>query len=99
MFGVDSLGATEPTWELFPGFTNMLDTNSDGFGDTIVDTSKNNGLPNRRVRPSLEDEYLEYEYEVADLPEFSSFKIKIVFSGTNESRSPILDNIRAIALS
>jgi hypothetical protein len=99
LYGVDSTGATEPTWELFPGFNNMLDTNADGFGDTIIDTSKNNGLPNRRVRPSLAGEYLEYDYEVNDLSEFSSFQIKIIFSGTNEAKPPILRDIRAIALS
>lgn len=99
LYGVDSTGSTEPTWELFPGFTNMLDTNGDGFGDEVIDTSKNNGLPNKRVRPSLATEYLEYEYEVNDLSEFNAFQIKIVFSGTNEAKPPILENIRAIALS
>ena len=98
-YGADSTGATEPTWELFPGFSNMLDTNADGYGDVVIDTSKNNGLPNKRVRPSLEDEFLEYEYEVTDLSEFTSFQIKIVFSGTNEAKAPVLDNIRALALS
>ena len=99
VYGVDSTGATEPTWELFPGFTNMLDTNGDGFGDVVVDTSKNNGLPNKRVRPSLLGEFLEYEYEVTNLEEFSAFQIKIVFSGTNEAKAPMLQNIRALALS
>ena len=99
IFGADSTGATEPTWELFPGFPNMRDTTGNGFGDEVIDTSKNEGLPNRRVRPSLLGEFLEYEYEINDLEEFTSFQIKIVFSGTNEAKAPILDNIRAIALS
>ena len=53
----------------------------DGFGDTIIDSSKNSGLPNKKVRASrligptgFED--LEYEYEVDSLPEFSGFQIE-----------------------
>ena len=103
LFAGDTQGATSPGWILFPGYDNMLDTDGDGFGDTIIDSSKNSGLPNKKVRASrligptgFED--LEYEYEVDSLPEFSGFQIKVVFSGTNEARSPSLSDIRAIAL-
>ena len=76
----------------------MLDTDGDGYGDTIIDASKNDGLPNRQVRPSAIREVLEYVYEVTDLPEFSGFQLKVVFSGSNEARAPFLRDIRAIAL-
>lgn len=103
LFAGDTQGATEPSWVLFPGYDNLLDTDGDGFGDEIIDPSKNSGLPNKKVRASrligpsgFED--LEYLYDVDSLPEFSGFQIKVVFSGTNEARSPSLSDIRAIAL-
>ncbi len=103
LFAGDTQGATEPGWILFPGYDNLIDTNGDGFGDRIIDPSKNSGLPNKKVRASrligpdgFED--LEYQYDVDSLPEFSGFQIKVVFSGTNEARSPSLSDIRAIAL-
>ena len=98
LYGPNSQGSTEPTWELFPGYDNMIDTDGDGFGDQVVDPSKNNGLPNKKVRASAFNEVLEYEYEVDNLAEFSGFQIKIVMSGTNEGRSPFFRDIRAIAL-
>ena len=36
-----------------PATTNLIDTDGDGFGDQIIDPSKNSGLPNkRRGKPS-----------------------------------------------
>lgn len=98
LYGPNTPGSTEPTWELFPGYNNMIDTDGDGIGDQIIDASKNNGLPNREVRSSAAQEVLEYSYEVTDIPEFSGFQIKVDFSGTNEARAPFLRDIRAIAL-
>ncbi len=103
LFGADAQGSTEPSWVLFPGYDNLLDTTGNGFGNKIIDTSKFSGLPNKKVRASrligptgFED--LEYLYEIDSLPEFSAFQLKIVFSGTNEARPPSLNDIRAIAL-
>ena len=103
LFGADAQGSTEPSWVLFPGYDNLLDTTGNGIGNKIIDPSKFNGLPNKKVRASrligptgFED--LEYLYDIDSLPEFSSFQIKIVFSGTNEARPPSLNDIRAIAL-
>ena len=98
LFGSSSQGSTDPSWELFPGYTNMLDNDGDGFGDTVIDLSKNNGLPNAEVRPSAVNEFLEYEYEQQDLPEFQAFQLKIVMAGTNEARAPFFRDVRAIAL-
>ena len=98
LFGADSQGSTEPTWELFPGYNNLIDVNGDGFGQVVIDPSKNDGLPNKRVRSSALLEVLEYNYEVNDLPEFQAFELKIVFSGTNEARNPFIQDLRAIAL-
>jgi hypothetical protein len=43
--------------------------------------------------------FKEYEYTVENLPEFSSFVIKIVGKGTNTSVVPLVSSFRALALS
>ena len=98
LFDASSQGSTDPSWELFPGYPNLTDTTGDGSGDTVIDPSKNSGLPNKRVKSSGILEVLEYSYEMDQLPEFQGFQIKVVFSGTNEARAPFLQDIRAIAL-
>ena len=98
LFGPETQGSTEPTWVLYPGYDNLLDTDGDGVGDRVIDPSANSGLPNQQVRPSEIGEVLEYRYSADQLPEFAGFQIKIVFSGTNEARSAFLRDIRAIAL-
>ena len=102
-FSADTQGSSEPGWELFPGYTNLLDTDGDGYGDQIIDPSKNNGLPNKEVRGSRRGpdgfrEQLEYRYDIDEVPEFTSFQVKIVFSGTNEAEAPFIYDLRAIAL-
>jgi len=88
----------EPTYELFPGYDNLNDTDGDGFGDSVVDSNKNSGLPDAFVRASRDDEFLEYQFSVENLEQFTGFVIKIVMSGTNEARSVRLKDLRAIAL-
>ena len=50
------------------------------------------------VPPSAFDQFKEYQFTAQDLPAFTGYQIKIVFSGTNESYAPRLNDIRAIAL-
>jgi hypothetical protein len=88
----------EPTYELFPGFDNMNDTDDDGFGDSIINPAKNSGKSDAFVSPSAFDQFKEYQFTSKDLPPFTGYQIKIVFSGTNESYAPRLNDIRAIAL-
>jgi hypothetical protein len=85
-------------YNLFPGYDNLKDTNNDGFGDVIIDSSKNNGKPDKFVRSSRTDEFIEYQFSVDDLEQFSGYSIKIVMSGTNEAKAPRFKDIRAIAL-
>ena len=89
---------TELSYELFPGFDNLEDTDGDGFGDKVIDSSKNSGKPDAFVSPSNIDEFKEYQFSVDDLDEFTGFKFKIVMSGTNEAFPPRLKDLRAIAL-
>ena len=76
----------------------MKDTDGDGFGDEIVDVSKNDGRPDAFVSPSNDESFSEYRFSVNDLEPFTGFTIKIVMSSTNESATVKLQDYRAIAL-
>jgi hypothetical protein len=79
-------------WELFPGYGN-LDVNLN-----IVDESLNSGRSDVNVPASRIDEYLEYEYSIDNLADFTGFAIKIVGSTSNQALVPNIKNLRAIAL-
>lgn len=88
----------QPTFTLFPGYDNLtIDNNQDGFLD-IVNPALNSGLPDRNVRDSNDNEFFEYEYTAPELPEFIGYTIKIVMSGTDQSKPPIITDLRTIAL-
>ena len=97
LFRPDSSGI-EPTFELFPGYDNLVDTDGDGFGDTIVDESLKTGRSDAQVRASRDGEFLEYQYTIDNLSPFIGYQIKVVMSGTDESKPPELKDIRTIAL-
>ena len=88
----------EQTYELFPGYNNMTDVDGDGFGDTIINSALNNGLPDAIVNPSGDNEFSEYQFTADDLEEFTGFKIKIVSSGSDEANPPRFKDLRAVAL-
>ena len=48
--------------------------------------------------PSIVEEFKEYQFSVDNLEEFIGYKIKFVFSGTNEAKAPKLKDLRTIAL-
>ena len=85
-------------YEFFPGYNNMIDTDGDGFGNTVVEQSLKNGLPDALVKPSEDDQFSEYQFSVDDLEEFTGFRIKIVSSGSDEANPPRFKDLRAIAL-
>lgn len=79
-------------YNLMPGYDNIDDLGA------VIDISKNNGLPNAKTPASKVGEFRDYEWSVDDLPEFTGFQIKIVMSGTNQARPPIIQDLRAIAV-
>tara|TARA_Y200000002_G_scaffold11375_1_gene9318 strand:+ start:1696 stop:9069 length:7374 start_codon:yes stop_codon:yes gene_type:complete len=81
---------------LFPGYLNSVDTTGNGFGDTPIDTAKNDGRPDKFINPG--GEFREYQYSINDLEPYTGFVIKVVFNGTNQAEVPVLKNIRALAL-
>ena len=85
----------EQSYELFPGYDNLKQT-TEGF--LVVDSSKNSGLPDRKVRASLDGEFLEYEFTVDNLDLFTGYGIKIVMSSSNQAQSPRFADLRIIAL-
>ena len=89
---------TGPTYRAFPGHLNMKDTDGDGFGDEIIDVSKNDGRPDAFVGPSSDDGFNEYRFSVNDVEPFVGFVVKIVMSSTSESATVRLQDYRAIAL-
>jgi hypothetical protein len=89
----------DQTYELFPGYENLRDTNGDGFGDEVINVAANTGHSDAIVRPSLNtDEYLEYQFTADNLEQFTGYAIKIVSTTTNQSKVPIFRDIRTIAL-
>ncbi len=86
-----------PDFELFPGFRNLLDTDGDGIGDQVIDPNQNDGMSDSFVSAD-ETQYREYTYSVDDLPSFNGLQIKIVFTGTNQAKHPVIKNLRVIAV-
>ena len=61
------------------------------------------GSSDTNVAPSTGDEvndidFKDYKFSVKDLPEFTSFQIKIVFNGTNSAVPARIKDLRGIAL-
>ena len=99
LFKADSSGV-EQKFIPFPGYDNMLDSDGDGFGDRVIDESKNSGRADAYVPPNTSDvnSYSEYQFTADNLDQFTAFAIKIVMSSTNESTPVRLKDFRAIAL-
>ena len=93
----DSMGVLQE-FELFPGYDNLKDTTGDGFGNQIVDLSKNSGLPDSFVTPSLDNQYKEYQFTAENLGEFTGYVIKIVMSSSNQAYPVIIKDLRTIAI-
>jgi len=97
LFRPDSEGI-EQSYELFPGFDNLTDTDGDGFGDEVIDGSKNSGRADSKVPANTSGEFVDYQFTADNLTEFTGFQIKIVFNGTNEAEAPKFKDLRVIAL-
>lgn len=82
----------------FPGYDNLIDTDGDGFGDLVIDQSKNSGRADAFVVPDNPDSFSEYQFTANNLDQFNGFSIKIVMSSTNESTPVKLKDFRCIAL-
>ena len=89
----------DPIFTPFPGYDNL---NSRG---QIINFEDSNGLPDNFVSPSNsigftspELEYREYTFTADELPQFRSYRIKLVITSTNQVYVPRIKNLRVIAL-
>ena len=64
--------------------------NTDGSSDTNINPSEGDKV--------LDIDFKDYKFSASDLPEFTSFQIKVVFNGTNSAYPARLKDFRAIAL-
>ena len=97
LFSADSSEVSQ-TYRPFPGYKNLIDVDGDGFGDDVIDLSKNDGRADAFVSPDPFGQFSEYQFSVDNLEQFSGFVIKIVMISTNESYPVRLKDFRAIAL-
>ena len=86
----------EQTYELFPGYDNLEFADENGF--VLKNAANNSGRSDQFVRPSLENEFLEYEFTANDLDLFTGFSIKIVMNSTNQAEYPRFKDIRVVAV-
>ena len=91
LFRADS-DSIDKVFELMPGFDNL---DSSGF---VISEKNNSGKPDRNVSPSLDDQFLEYEFTKNGLPPFTGFQVKICLTSTNQAQVPELLDFRAIAV-
>ena len=92
----DDSSEIEQEFELFPGHENLVSTSDGGF--RVVDPALNNGKSDIKVPASSANQFLEYEFTADNLGEFSGYSIKIIMSGTDQANSPIISDLRTIAL-
>ena len=97
MVRVDS-SEVQQAFELFPGYKNLNDIDDDGFGDVVIDPSNNDGRPDSIVSASSNNQYREYQYTADNLDLFIGYTIKIVMSGTDQSKSPRIKEFRTVAV-
>jgi len=79
----------EDVFRLFPGFNNLDD-------GRVVNPMNNDGLPDFFV--SAGSEYRGYQFSMDNIGEFTSYRVKIVMTGTNQAQPPRIKNLRTIAL-
>jgi hypothetical protein len=86
----------DQSFELFPGYDNLAYTTTEGY--KVLDKSKNSGLPDTFISPSLDNQFLEYQFTANNLDLFTGYTIKIVMSGTNQAYPPRIKELRTIAV-
>ena len=97
LFTADSSEVAQ-TYRAFPGYKNLIDTDGDGFGDSVIDATNNDGRADALVKRNGKNDFSEYQFTANDLEQFNGFTIKIVMTSTNECVPVRLKDFRAIAL-
>jgi len=98
-YAINSDPGFEPIFEPFPGYLN-LDINGQ-----VINEENNDGRPDIFVANSIKKGYSAYDtdfiertFTVDDLPNFRSYRIKIVMTSTSQELVPQMKNLRVLAL-
>lgn len=90
----DNMPPERQGYELFPGYRN-IDENKNRLNNRRND----DGLPDSLVGSSINfNDYKSYEYTAKNIPAFTGFQIKIMMSGTDQTKIPLIKNFRVTAL-
>ena len=90
---------TAQSFELFPGYKNLTNVDpDDGFGDLVVDSTKNDGRADSFVPSNTSNQFSEYQFTADNLDEFNGYTIKIVMSSSDQSAVPRIKELRTIAV-
>ena len=82
----------DQVWQLFPGYLNY------DINGNVIDPDDDDGRSDVNVPSSLDNEYRDYSYTIENTAEFTGYQIKIVGTSSNQAYSPIIKDLRAIAL-
>jgi len=86
-------GPANPDYELFPGYSNLNSSME------IIDPSKNNGSSDKFIATTtLDNQFVDHEFTINNLPEFKAYAIKLIFTSTNQANVPRIRDFRVIAL-
>ncbi len=98
-YAINSDPGFEPIFEPFPGYLNLNingevinEENNDGRPDIFVPNSNKKGYS-----PS-ETDFIERTFTIDNLPNFRSYRIKLVMTSTSQELVPQMKNLRVIAL-
>ena len=98
-YAINSDPGFEPIFEPFPGYLNLdingeviNEENSDGRSDTFVENSIKKGYS------PYDTDFIERTFTIDDLPNFRSYRIKLVLTSTSQELVPQLKNLRVLAL-
>jgi len=98
-YAINSDPGFEPIFEPFPGYLN-LDINgevineedSDGRSDIFIENSIKKGYS------AYDTDFIERTFTIDNLPNFRSYRIKLVMTSTSQELVPQMKNLRVIAL-
>ena len=98
-YAINSDPGFEPIFEPFPGYLN-LDINGE-----VINEEDNDGRPDIFIENSIKRGYSAYDtdfvertFTIDDLPNFRSYRIKLVMTSTSQELVPQMKNLRVIAL-
>ena len=98
-YAVNANPGKEPIFIPFPGYSNLNERGQ------VIDAKNNNGesdvfmtKSNRYAFESQNLDFKEYTFTVDDLPEFRTYRIKLLLTSTSQVHVPRVRNLRVIAL-